>query len=446
MRLAVRFSSGGMPILSFFAVSALAYIPYIISLTAIIMPAATALLVVPTAPSQQQRRRPGRLLEELKFETVALPSLTFHLRMTTSNEHENPSSTNYYDDAVSATPTVTESDDNDAALESTMRVTIDASLSTSIPAEPVAATTAAVTTSPTKKDWFSLWKRRLITQEDLFSVHKLSAVVYTVTSFGIMGTAAGRWLMGRQDLFGTFPDYLEPIMYAFLVSNFIMCTASIRMAFLHRRDDLASRNAFLGTAGSSIFSGYFLLWASPYAPEILTTPVASQIGFGTLVLWNIVSILDTMIRAADLIEGRREIVKKNGTTVMTGGNENASFAVEYLRYILPIAWGLPVVAATGYIDTIAHDHAWLMALFDHVRDKDGHGLQASVFYNNVLASMAAAYGSLFVTLRDKLLISKRIEWVGITLFSVPALIWTIDVSLRILPYAFAGGASPWDAA
>lgn len=50
------------------------------------------------------------------------------------------------------------------------------------------------------------------------------------------------------------------------------------------------------------------------------------------------------------------------------------------------------------------------------------------------ASMAASYAAFFITLRDKMLISKRVEWAGILVFSLPILIWTIDVSARIFPY------------
>ena len=48
--------------------------------------------------------------------------------------------------------------------------------------------------------------------------------------------------------------------------------------------------------------------------------------------------------------------------------------------------------------------------------------------------MAASYAAFFITLRDKMLISKRAEWIGIVAFSFPILIWTIDVSARIFPY------------
>ena len=277
------------------------------------------------------------------------------------------------------------------------------------------------------KDWFALWTKRLITSEDAFSIHKLSGLVYTLSSIAMMGIAAQRWLIGRQELFATIPDSVEPLLYLFCASNLTLCLASIRMAWIHRRTDLASRNAFVGTAGSSLFSGYFLWWASPFASDAWTTPLASQVGFGILVAWNVLFVTDTVLRATDIIKGRQ--AKRSQEE-----RENASYAWEYVRYIASGAWGLPVVAVTGYICCVLHDHDWITAVFQHNYDTYGHGLQASVFYNNILASWAPAYGSLFVTLRDKKLISKQTEWIGIAAFAIPALIWTIDVTVRVLPY------------
>ena len=220
----------------------------------------------------------------------------------------------------------------------------------------------------------SRWERRLNTFEDAFSIHKLSAVVYTISSFTLVGTAAYRWLIGRQELFATVPDYLEPVMWAFCISNFFMCAASIRMALLYRSNNVASRNAFIGVAGSSLFSAYFLVWASPFAPEQMIAPLASQIGFGILCAWNIILILDTMIRASDIIDDRRDTRSQE---------ENASYGLEYIRYIFSAAWPLPVIVSTGYINAVLYDHGWLISVFDQVLQKDDFGLQASVFYNNV---------------------------------------------------------------
>jgi hypothetical protein len=132
-----------------------------------------------------------------------------------------------------------------------------------------------------------------------------------------------------------------------------------------------------------------------------------------------------MIRAKDIIHDRRD---------KRSQEEDESYVLEYLRYIVSAAWPLPVIASTGYISSVLHDHAYVMSVFDQVLKTDGLGLQASVFYNNVGGSMAAAYGAFFITLRDKLLISKRAEWIGIACFSVPVLVWTIDVSARFFPY------------
>jgi hypothetical protein len=226
------------------------------------------------------------------------------------------------------------------------------------------------------------WARRLNTFEDAFSIHKLSAVVYTISSFTLMGTAATRWIIGRQELFATVPDYLEPVMWAFCISNFFMCAASIRMAWLYRSNQVASRNAFVGVAGSSLFSAYFLVWASPFAPEQMIAPMASQIGFGILCAWNIVLILDTMIRASYIIDDRRDNRSQE---------ENASYGLEYLRYIASAAWPLPVIVSTGYINAVLFDHGWLISVFDQVLQKEDFGLQASVFYNNVGKIMTVSH-------------------------------------------------------
>jgi len=220
----------------------------------------------------------------------------------------------------------------------------------------------------------SRWKRRLNTFEDAFSIHKVSAVVYTISSFTLMGTAACRWLIGRQELFAIVPDYLEPVMWAFCISNFFMCAASIRMALLYRSNNVASRNAFIGVAGSSLFSAYFLVWAGPFAPEQMIAPLASQVGFGILCAWNMILILDTMIRASDLIDDRRD---------KRSQEENTSYGLEYFRYIFSAAWPLPVIVSTGYINAVLYDHGWLISVFDQVLQKEDFGLGASVFYNNV---------------------------------------------------------------
>ena len=62
------------------------------------------------------------------------------------------------------------------------------------------------------------------------------------------------------------------------------------------------------------------------------------------------------------------------------------------------------------------------------------GMNASLCYLQVILSLAASYGALFVTLRDKKLISKNQELAGISVFSVPAMIYTTFVTAEFISY------------
>jgi hypothetical protein len=284
----------------------------------------------------------------------------------------------------------------------------------------------------------SMWKRRLITTEDPLSIHKWAAIVYTVSSVVILGTGATRWIRtavtmpedGSSMLLApsssTLPDSLAPWAVAFSVANVIMCVASVRMSFIHRQGDLTARNAFLGTAVSSLFSGFFFLWVSPFAPAVFTNNnTVSQGCFALLLLLNTVFILDTLVKIPEVVEGRRDR-KVEPTPVV---DHPLLFVRDALGYVLPIAWGLPVIGATGYQASFVHDRQWFLDYCQSIQVSTGFPFLASTAYLQVLASLAASYGALFVTLRDKKLINKQQELVGITLFSVPAMIWTIWVTV-----------------
>ena len=278
----------------------------------------------------------------------------------------------------------------------------------------------------TPPDMLTLWSRRLITREDPFSIHKLGSLVYTASGVIILGTGALRFLTSPQ-VFAEIPSSLELPAQVFCVSNIILCLASVRMAFLHRRFDLTARNAFLGTAVSSLFSGFYFLWTSPFGPDAFNNQVINQSCFGILVLLNVIFIMDTLLKIPEVVESRRD----------RKADEKGRFLVDALGYVLPIAWGMPVVASTGYIASVLHDRPWFFEQCLYIDQMTGQpGINANICYLQVMASFAASYGSLFVTLRDKKLITKQQELVGITAFSVPAMIWTIYVSVVFFIYLF----------
>jgi hypothetical protein len=267
-----------------------------------------------------------------------------------------------------------------------------------------------------------LWKRRLITHEDPFSLHKLASLSYTFSSFLLVGTAAFRYIVLSPEAFAIVPSSLEPLFWTFVVSNLVMCLASVRMSFLHRQGDVTARNAFLGTAVSSLFSGFMMVWISP----LESLPVATWFNddminrgcFAVLIALNGVFILDTILKTDEVVEGRRD---------RKAHDYDMRKFIDIMGYVFPVAFGLPLIAATGYIASIWHDRPWFLeqCLFvDSQMGVEPGSMQAHIFYSQVITSMAASFASLFVTLRDKKLINKAQELTGISVFAIPALIYS----------------------
>jgi len=282
-------------------------------------------------------------------------------------------------------------------------------------------------------DVLSLWKRRLITKEDPFSIHKISSVAYSISAIIILGTAAARYL-DSPEAFATFPQSLELPSYIFSASNVVMCTASVRMAYLHRRYDITARNAFLGVAVSSLFSGFYYLWTNPYGPEIFNDHLVTQLCFAILVTLNVVFIMDTVLKTSEVIESRRD---------RNAEDYKGRYVVDALGYVLPIAWGLPFILPTAYVDCVLYDRVWFFEQCQCIDQLRGmQGMNAELSYLQVATSVAASFGALMPTLRDKKLISKNVELGGITVLSLPTMIWTIRVSAEFLGYMVRGEVYP----
>jgi hypothetical protein len=323
-----------------------------------------------------------------------------------------------------------------------MATTSTASVSTSstesvevTPMEMTDTTTisASATSTAVIGGGLELWKRRLITHEDPWSLHKLASLSYTVSSFLLMGTAAYRYLVLSPDAFATVPPSLAPLMWTFVVSTLVMCLASVRMAFLHRRGDVTARNGFLGTAVSSLFSVFMMVWISPLESPLsalFNHDVINRGCFGVFLALNAIFILDTVLKADEVVEGRRDRKAQD-----YAGRK----LVDTLGYVFPVAWGLPLIAATGFICSIWHDRPWYMVqclLVDSQMGAAPGSIQAHIFYSQVIASMAASFASLFVTLRDKKLIDKTQELAGISVFAIPALIYASYTTFYFCSYLF----------
>ena len=278
-------------------------------------------------------------------------------------------------------------------------------------------------------DIVSLWKRRLITQEDPFSIHKISSITYTLSAMIILGTGLIRYVQSPET-WSTIPTSLTIPTYVFALSNVLMCAISVRMAFVHRRYDLTARNGFLGVASSSMFSGFYFLWTNPLGPTIFNNQVVTQVCFALFVILDVYFVVDTLQRIPDVVESRRD--KKVD-------DYHGRFVIDTLGYVLPVIWGLPFILPTAYLDAILYNRSWFFEQCHSIDQTLGVvGMLPCLCYLQVALSLAASYGALFVTLRDKKLITKNQELVGITAFSVPALLWTIYGT-----YTFFSNISEW---
>ena len=81
---------------------------------------------------------------------------------------------------------------------------------------------------------------------------------------------------------------------------------------------------------------------------------------------------------------------------------------------------------TFFVAAIIHDQTWFFEQLQYIDQMRGvPGMNAEVSYLQVASSMVARYGSLFVTLFDKELITKNQELGWIAVFLVPMMIWAV---------------------
>ena len=288
------------------------------------------------------------------------------------------------------------------------------------------AMSSSVSKYPTEYvDILSLWKRRLITQEDPFRLHKISSITYTISAMIILGTGLLQYVQSPET-WSTIPTSLTIPTYVFTISNIIMCAISVRMAFVHRKYDLTARNGFLGVASSSMFSGFYFLWTNTLGPDIFNSQIVTKLCFAIFVLLDVYFVLDTLQRIPEVVESRRD---KKAT------DYNERFVIDTFGYVLPVIWVLPFILPTAYVDAILYNRSWFFEQCNYIDETRGFpGMLPCICYLQVALSLAASYGALFVTLRDKKLITKNQELVGITAFSLPALLWTIYCTFTFFQY------------
>lgn len=258
----------------------------------------------------------------------------------------------------------------------------------------------------------SIWKQRLITKEDFGHGHKIASVGYVLSSFTIIGTGL---VFGFMEV----PDFLNAYTTVFILCSFLQSYSSIPMALKYRKNDRAARNGFIGSAFSSMFLSYLGWWTSPFFPEFLVqTPLISTAALLSLCIGGFVFDTDTVLHASEVIYSRRVRNK-----IDSSSHDNAF--LDTVAYVAPICMALPLYLLTLWriiANNIANNPLLGAAGVDlPIREQfiqdclDGRfavagvGQLALFFYASIASAACASYGTLFVTLRDKKLISKETE-------------------------------------
>ena len=154
----------------------------------------------------------------------------------------------------------------------------------------------------------------------------------------------------------------------------------------------------------------------------------SRAFFALLAGLNSIFIVDSILQTEELVEGRRD---------RKAEDYRGRKIIDTFLYVFPIAWGMPLILSAGIIACVLHDRAWYLEQCQFIDQQLQYpGMRSHIFYAQLSASLAASYASLFVTLRDKKLISKTQELGGITVFALPALIWSIYTAVIFTSYLF----------
>lgn len=242
------------------------------------------------------------------------------------------------------------------------------------------------------------WARRLNTKEDKGSLHKISGITFVLSSTLILGVGA---LTGFKEV----PEWLQVADAAVLVSTAFQFFTSIDMAIHHRRRQPHVRDQFLVMAATSMYLAVSATIYTPFTPSILCDKSIFDSIVVPLLLYTIYVTLGTVKNPETLLLAREK--KK----VSSPDQKQIS------NYILSTI--VPCLASVGFLYYLAdptHDRDWIL---NFANERGG----ASYFYYTlVLNNTFTMYSALLLTLLDKKLVPKHLEYSLATfLFVVPSI-------------------------
>ncbi|CAB9518216.1 expressed unknown protein [Seminavis robusta] len=254
----------------------------------------------------------------------------------------------------------------------------------------------------------STWGLRLFTKEDATGLHKFPSIFQTLTALALAAIGASS---GFEDMSSPL---LEPLTAAFCVSTALQSVTAVKMAYSHRREEPMVRNVFVNMSIICFLQAMAGYWVAPFAPECFNDPVISK-GLLTIVpLISLAMFVPSFTEMDDLIGSQLRRDKRKGEKDFRSWLTTAPYLFTAPVMVAVIAaFGAPGVDRLEFFDLVSSTPE---LSFD----------QASLFYNQIGATVGVAYLGLYVTLRDKGLITKDTEIMLTTVTSVLVLGLTID--------------------
>lgn len=293
---------------------------------------------------------------------------------------------------------------------------------------PTWKTTASDTTMNTQRRPVSAtlkqWKHRLVTKEDPFHSHKITGMLFVLSSLGLTWYAVQDWIQNGWTVpLSVHGTPFVGLLVTLIVSTIAQSFSSIHLACHHRQGQPAVRNTFLCNAAVAVLGSVSALWASTWYPDAWNG-LPSKAFYFILDGIGLIGMADNLFRLKELIGSRQT---KSADRYDVDGMNCWQYWKDTFVYMMPILIGAPFFLGIGWQFGIQHDRTFYLQLL--VQDGTFPHLQSGAVYSMIMVAMGASYSSLVVTLRDKKLISKTAEGLSLTGILV-ALVWSLYQALR----------------
>lgn len=258
---------------------------------------------------------------------------------------------------------------------------------------------------------------RLMSIEDPLWVHKLSSIVFLLSSLILIIMFPYRAII-LHELSIPPPSILNPILLVWAPSCTVQAVTGAVMACQYRNSDRKSRDVFINNSVMTLIDVWVVVklcidLPAPFNSDLLSEGIMSVLTVTVVVMTSI-----SVYHAPSLICNRNRTPQTRSANPNPENDEktanmfSVSWIFDYINYIFPFFYPLPFIIGSFFV-FVGHDSAWIKA-----QCQEFPNVSTVALYVNVGASFTVGMISLLVTLRDRKMVSKRTESIGISMISI----------------------------